>query len=283
MRETAPANSPGATVGDGPRGPEAVRASPIAAPADADDAIFAAYKVAKAAGDVDRARALLDLLGTAMKHDRGKTVQGVAEPLLATLAIATASLASYLAEMAGGGMSVCQALGFSPVRPSLDTAFLSMWLHDPDEVALATWRSLLVVGIVVEPLLGHRLLFALFVASGLGGGAAADSPVPLMGMSGGLTGLMAVAAAARPCLMLGFVVSYIGMKLVGLFATTPLVSPGVSVGAHLGGCCVGSLVVLPTERLRPGARPHSGDCPRLFCRRLRRRVSSRRSFREPAR
>jgi hypothetical protein len=30
--------------------------------ADTDDAIFAAYKVAKAAGDVARARALLDLL-----------------------------------------------------------------------------------------------------------------------------------------------------------------------------------------------------------------------------
>jgi hypothetical protein len=60
--ETAPANSPGATVADGPRGPEAVPASPTAAPADTDDAIFAAYKVAKAAGDVDRARALIDLL-----------------------------------------------------------------------------------------------------------------------------------------------------------------------------------------------------------------------------
>jgi hypothetical protein len=60
--ELSPANSPGATVGDDPRGSEAVQASPIAAPADTDDAIFAAYKVAKAAGDIERARALLDLL-----------------------------------------------------------------------------------------------------------------------------------------------------------------------------------------------------------------------------
>jgi hypothetical protein len=60
--ESAPANSPGATVGDGPQGPEAVPASPTAAPADTDDEIFAAFKVAKAAGDVERARALLDLL-----------------------------------------------------------------------------------------------------------------------------------------------------------------------------------------------------------------------------
>lgn len=61
-RGLASANSPGATVGDDSRGPEAVLTSPIAVPADTDDAIFAAYKVAKAAGDVDRARALLDLL-----------------------------------------------------------------------------------------------------------------------------------------------------------------------------------------------------------------------------
>jgi hypothetical protein len=60
--ETGPAIGPGATAGEDQRGPEAVPASPIAAPADTDDATFAAYKVAKAAGDVDSARALLDLL-----------------------------------------------------------------------------------------------------------------------------------------------------------------------------------------------------------------------------
>ena len=60
--ESAFANSPAATVGDDSRGPEAVPVSPIAVPPDTDDAIFAAYKVAKAAGDVARARALLELL-----------------------------------------------------------------------------------------------------------------------------------------------------------------------------------------------------------------------------
>jgi hypothetical protein len=61
-RELAPTNSPGATVGDGSCGPEAVPAAPTNVAAGTDDAIFAAYKVAKAAGDVDRARALLALL-----------------------------------------------------------------------------------------------------------------------------------------------------------------------------------------------------------------------------
>jgi hypothetical protein len=60
--ESGSANSPAATVGDDSRGLGAVPVGPVAVPADTDDAIFAAYKVAKAAADVDRARALLALL-----------------------------------------------------------------------------------------------------------------------------------------------------------------------------------------------------------------------------
>jgi membrane associated rhomboid family serine protease len=180
----------------------------------------------------------------------------VAELPFATLAIATASLASYLAELAGGGMAVCQALGFTPLRPSLDTAVISMWLHDPDGVAhiAGNLAVLLVVGVVVEPVLGRGRLFALFVASGVGGAllhlvVEPDSQVPLVGMSGSVTGLMAVAAVARPRLMLGFVVSYIGMNIVALFATIPPIPPGVSVGAHIGGFCVGVMGVV-LERIR---------------------------------
>lgn len=60
--ESASTNSPVETLGDDSPGPEAFPPSPITVPTDTDDAIFAAYKVAKAAGDIDRARALLDLL-----------------------------------------------------------------------------------------------------------------------------------------------------------------------------------------------------------------------------
>lgn len=60
--ELASSNSPGVTVGDDSPGPEAVPTSPIAVSAGIDDAIFAAFRLARAAGDVDRARALLDLL-----------------------------------------------------------------------------------------------------------------------------------------------------------------------------------------------------------------------------
>jgi len=53
--ELAQANSPGATVGDDSRRPEAV-------PTDADAAIRLAAKLAIDGGDFERARALLDLL-----------------------------------------------------------------------------------------------------------------------------------------------------------------------------------------------------------------------------
>jgi membrane associated rhomboid family serine protease len=55
---------------------------------------------------------------------------------------------------------------------------------------------------------------------------------------------MAVSAVVRPRLMLVFVTSYIGMNLVGLFATSPLIPSDVSVGAHIGGFCVGSMLVM---------------------------------------
>lgn len=170
---------------------------------------------------------------------------------VATLAIITASASVYFAELAGGGMSVCEVLGFTPAHPSLVTALLSIWLHDPDHVAHIAGNLvvLAVVGIVVEPVLGSSRLVALYLASGLGGAAMHWLVQPhaesaLVGASGSITGLMAVSAVVHPRLMLAFVASYIGMNLVGLYATTPLIPPGVSVGAHIGGFCVGSLLVL---------------------------------------
>lgn len=76
--ELASANSPGATVGDDTPGPEAFPTSPIAVPADTDDAIFAAFKAAKAAGDLDRARALLELLAPKTRDADAASVTALA-------------------------------------------------------------------------------------------------------------------------------------------------------------------------------------------------------------
>jgi membrane associated rhomboid family serine protease len=129
--------------------------------------------------------------------------------------------------------------------------FPAMWLHDPDRVSHIAGNMLVlaVLGAVVEPEIGSRRLLALFVAAGLGGDAMhwlvqPNSDEALVGASAGIAGVMAVGAVVRPCLLLTFVASYIGMNVVGLYASTPVVPPGVSVGAHIGGFCVGALLVL---------------------------------------
>lgn len=170
---------------------------------------------------------------------------------LATFALLGVTLLAYAAELGAGGMSVCQALGFTPARPSLGTAFLSMWLHDPDHVAHIAGNlvALAVVGSVVEPALGRARLVALFVASGVGGAlmhllVATGSEAALVGASGSIAGLMAVAAVVQPRAMIGFVGPYIAMNLVALYVTTPLFPAGVSTAAHLGGFATGAACVL---------------------------------------
>jgi membrane associated rhomboid family serine protease len=139
-------------------------------------------------------------------------------------------------------MGLCERFGFVAAHPTLSTALLSMWLHDPDHVAHIAGNlvALVVVGSVVEPVLGRWWLLALFVAAGLGGAAvhllvATGSEVPLVGASGGLCRLMPVGAVVRPRLMPAFVMSYIALNLLGLFVQTALVPAGVSVADHIGG------------------------------------------------
>jgi len=148
-------------------------------------------------------------------------------------------------------VSVCQMLGFVPAHPSLGTALLSMWLHDPDHVAHLAGNlvALAVVGSVVEPALGKARLVALFVASGVGGAlmhllVATGSEEALVGASGSIAGLMAVAAVIRPRAMLGFVGTYIAMNVLALYVTFPLVPPGTSVACHVGGLATGAAVVV---------------------------------------
>lgn len=109
--------------------------------------------------------------------------------------------------------------------------------------------ALAVVGSVVEPALGRARLVALFVASGLGGAlmhllVATGSEAALVGASGSIAGLMKVAAVVRPRAMIGFVGTYIAMNLLALYVTMPLLPPGVSAAAHLGGFATGSACAL---------------------------------------
>jgi membrane associated rhomboid family serine protease len=134
------------------------------------------------------------------------------------------------------------------------TVATSLLLHDPSDLWHVAGNVLVlaVLGAVVEPVLGRARLFALFVASGLGGCAmhwlvAPGSETALVGASGGLMGLAAVGAVVRPRAMLGGVVTYVALNVLGLFVATPLVPPGTSVACHVGGFTVGVALVVSAQ------------------------------------
>jgi membrane associated rhomboid family serine protease len=63
---------------------------------------------------------------------------------------------------------------------------------------------------------------------------------PLVGASGAIFGVMAVAGALRPRL-LGFIVAFVGINVFHAFAGG---SGNVSFGCHIGGFVAGFLVVV---------------------------------------
>jgi membrane associated rhomboid family serine protease len=153
-------------------------------------------------------------------------------------------------------MALCYRLGFVAAAPSLGTALTSTLLHDPQNVlhVAGNLLMLVVLGAVVEPALGRFRFVALIVAAGLGGCAfhwlvAPGSETALVGCSGSLCGLMAVAAVVRPRAMLAFVLAYMAMNVLGLFVSTPLTPAGASLACHVGGFSSGVLFVL-LARLR---------------------------------
>ncbi len=176
-------------------------------------------------------------------------------PPFVTLALLVANVAAYAAELSGGGMAVCERWGFTPTHPTLATALMSMWLHDPDHLAhlAANLVTLLVLGLVLEPLLGAWRFAGLFLAAGLGAAAShllvsPDSVAPLVGMSGCLTGLMAVGAVARPRALLAFTVTFMTYNLVQLLTES---GGSVSVAAHTGGFVVGAVFAVVAQARGP--------------------------------
>jgi len=165
----------------------------------------------------------------------------------ATLAIITASVAAYAAELAGGGMVVCERFGFTPAHPTFATALSSLLVHDPDHVAHIAGNMLVlsVVGAVVEPVLGHLRFALLYFASGVAGAllhVAVDpqSSVVLVGCSGSIAGIMAVLGVLRPR-SLGLVAGFVLMNVYWAWTGT---AGGVSFAAHLGGFTCGAAVLL---------------------------------------
>jgi membrane associated rhomboid family serine protease len=158
---------------------------------------------------------------------------------------------AYRLELASGGLAVCDAYGLVPARlvqtgdlsPLLSAAFL----HDPAGWAHLGFNMafLAVFGALVERALGGPLFLALYGLAGAAGGLLhvlvdSTSTMPLVGASGAVFGVLAVAAALRPRL-LGFAVAVAGVEIWHALAGG---GGNVSFGCHLGGFAAGALVAL---------------------------------------
>lgn len=180
----------------------------------------------------------------------------------ATAALVAVTVAAYVAELAGGGMAVCERFGVTPAHPTLATALSSLLLHDPDHVAHVAGNMLVlsVLGAVVEPVLGHVRFLALYLASGLAGAllhVAVDpqSTVALIGCSGSIAGVMAILGVLRPRL-LGFVAGFV---LVNVYWAWTGTAGDVSFAAHLGGFTCGVATVLLARARRVEWAVSSGE------------------------
>lgn len=165
---------------------------------------------------------------------------------LVTVALVLAVLLAFSAELAGGGMAVCEARGLVPARfvrtGDFGPVLYSLFLHDPANLLHVGGNVLFLAafGTLVEGSLGHLRFLVAYLAAGVGGAllhvlvdpAATD---PLVGCSGALFGVMALAAVLRPRL-LGFVGSYAALNVYYALSGA---GGSISAGCHLGGFAVG--------------------------------------------
>lgn len=168
-----------------------------------------------------------------------------------TVALILANLLAYLLELASGGGAFCESHGLIPANfmrsGDLGPVLSSMFLHDPSGLAHLGGNMvfLALFGTLVERSIGSVRLLAVYLAAGVGGAmmhvlvnpAATD---PLVGCSGALFGVLAVAAVVRPRLI-GFLVGFVGLNLWYAFTGT---GGNISFGDHLGGLAVGAVFVL---------------------------------------
>jgi len=165
---------------------------------------------------------------------------------LVTVALVLANLAAYLLELASGGSAACQAYGLIPAHFTFNSLLTSLFLHDPSSLLHlgGNMAFLAIFGSIVEGSLGSIGFSVLYLAAGIAGGlchvmVGPSSTDALVGASGAIFGVMAVAGALRPRL-LGFVVAFAGINVWNAFFGG---AGNVSFGCHIGGFLAGFLVV----------------------------------------
>jgi membrane associated rhomboid family serine protease len=167
---------------------------------------------------------------------------------LVTAALVLGNLAAYALELRGGVEAMCDAHGFVPAQfmatGAVGPLLASLFLHAGLEHLLANMVALVVAGIIVEREIGHFRFLGLYLAAGVVGGLLHVVVDPtatsaLVGASGAIFGVLAVAGGLRPR-MLGFIVGFVGINVWYAFAGT---GGDISFGTHLGGFAVGVLMV----------------------------------------
>ncbi len=171
-------------------------------------------------------------------------------PLFTALLIA-ANFLAYGLELEAGGQTACEAYGLVPTRfvrsGELGPIFSSLFLHVPGDITHIGGNMLFlaVFGVLVERALGHLRFLGLYLAAGVLGAlmhvlVSPTAAEPLVGASGAIFGVLAVAAVLRPRL-LGFVVCFVGLNVWHAFFGG---AGNVSFGCHIGGFCAGFFVAL---------------------------------------
>ncbi len=164
-----------------------------------------------------------------------------------TALLALALVAVYIVELDGNGAALCNAYGLVPAHASLETALSSTFLHDPSSVFHLGGNLvfLVIFGGIVERSLGSFRFLGLYASAGLGGAALhcivnPSASEALVGASGALFGLLAVAAVINPRLI-GFAVAFAGVEIWHAVAGG---GGNVSFGCHLGGFAMGAAVAV---------------------------------------
>jgi len=164
-----------------------------------------------------------------------------------TLLLVAANVLAYLLELGAGGQAVCGAYGLIPAHFVPGALVTSMFLHDSSSLAHIAGNMVFLAffGAIAEEALGGGLFLALYLASGAAGGLLhiAVNPhdvAPLVGASGAIFGVMAVAGAVRPRLM-GFVVAF---GAVNVWHAIVGGGGDVSFACHIGGICAGFVAAL---------------------------------------
>lgn len=169
---------------------------------------------------------------------------------LVTVALVFANLAVYASGVDAGAHGLVPAEFVS--TGNLAPVFSSMFLHASLEHLLGNMVALAIAGTIVEGELGHLRFLGLYLAAGIVGAllhvlVAPAAAEPMVGASGAIFGVLAVAGALRPRLA-GFAVGFV---LVNVWYALAGNGGAVSFGTHLGGAFVGALfAIIQSSRTR---------------------------------